>query len=81
MVGRARAFSYHLDTPQFVRALFDIGSDEATLLELAACGHIDLYAEGKSWNAVLWLAMNVFQGSWTPAQLGAMKEDLPVNFL
>jgi hypothetical protein len=80
MVGRTRAVSYHLDTPQFVRALFDPRSDEATLLELAACGHIDIYAEGKSWNAVLWLAMNVFQGSWTPAQLGAMKEALPVNF-
>ena len=58
MVGRARVVSYHLDTPQFVRALFDSRSDEATLLELAACGHIDIYAEGKSWNAVLWLAMD-----------------------
>lgn len=80
MVSRPRATSYHLDTSQFVRALFDANSDEATLLELAACGHIDLYAEGKSWNAVLWLAMNVFKGSWTPAELGAMKAELPINF-
>lgn len=80
MVGRSRALAYQLDTAQMIRALFDADSDEATLLDLASCGEVDLYAEGKSWNAFLWLVLNTFQGVWTPAQLGEMKEDLPIIF-
>ena len=52
MVGRSRASSFTFDTPQLIRGLFDSTSDESTLLELCACGYIDIYAEGKSWNAV-----------------------------
>ena len=81
MVGRPRATSYHFDTSQLIRGLFDADSDESTLLELSACGYIDIYAKGKSWNAVLWLAMNTFKGTWAPVELGAMKEKIPVQFL
>ena len=81
MVGRSRASSFTFDTHQLIRGLFDSNSDESTLLELCTCGYIDIYAEGKSWNAVLWLAMNTFKGSWTPAELGVMKGNLPVEFI
>ena len=80
MVGKSRAVAYQISTEQMIRALFDKESDEATLLDLAACGEIDLFAEGKTWNAFLWLMLNTFQGVWTPEQLGEMKDSLPIKF-
>ena len=80
MVGKSRAVAYKINTEQLIRALFEATSDEATLLNLAACGEIDLVAEGKSWNAFLWLMLNTFQGGWTPLQLGEMKDSLPIKF-
>lgn len=80
MVGKSRVIAYKIDTEQMIRALFNAESDEATLLELAACGEIDLFADGKTWNAFLWLMLNTFQGVWTPVQLGEMKESLPIKF-
>ncbi|MBT3772335.1 MAG: hypothetical protein HOE92_00110 [Euryarchaeota archaeon] len=80
MVGKSRAVAYKINTEQLIRALFEATSDEATLLNLAACGEIDLVAEGKSWNAFLWLMLNTFQGVWTPLQLGEMKDSLPIKF-
>jgi hypothetical protein len=80
LVGKSRAVAYKINTEQLIRALFEATSDEATLLNLAACGEIDLVAEGKSWNAFLWLMLNTFQGVWTPLQLGEMKDSLPIKF-
>lgn len=80
LVSKSRAVAYKINTEQLIRALFEATSDEATLLNLAACGEIDLVAEGKSWNAFLWLMLNTFQGVWTPLQLGEMKDSLPIKF-
>jgi hypothetical protein len=81
MKGQAPA--YWVNAGQLVRGLFDEGSDEQTLLQLAACNVVELHATSKTWNNLLWLVMNS-QGkgdsSISGQQLGELRASLPISF-
>tara|TARA_B100000575_G_scaffold173402_1_gene138932 strand:+ start:449 stop:676 length:228 start_codon:yes stop_codon:yes gene_type:complete len=69
-------------TKQLIRAMFDGETDEAKLLIAAATGEVELFAENKSWNAVLWLIMNVVKEDGKPiysgSELGTLRSSLPI---
>jgi hypothetical protein len=74
-----------LDTKSLVRGVFDASSNEALLIDAAACGKVELFAHSKSWNAVLWLVMSTLKDeSGTPVysgeKLGVLRESLPIVF-
>ena len=80
-----RPTSIEIGAEQLVRGIFDSTSDEAALLELAALNKVELHANGIVWNGFLWLMMNWMKGVdgraiYSGAELGAMKERLPVIF-
>ena len=52
-----RPSGYLLTTEQLIRGMFDDATDEAKLLIAATAGEVELFAENKSWNAVLWLSL------------------------
>ena len=56
-----RPSGYMFTTKQLIRAMFDDSTDEAKVLIVAAAGEVELFAENRSWNAVLWLIMNVLK--------------------
>ena len=77
-----RPSGYMFTTQQLIRALFDESTDEAKLLIAANAGEIELFAENKSWNAVLWLIMNVLKEDgkhiYTGNELGELRSSLPI---
>ena len=77
-----RPSGYMFTTQQLIRALFDESTDEAKLLIAATAGEIELFAENKSWNAVLWLIMNVLKQDgkhiYTGNELGELRSSLPI---
>ena len=77
-----RPSGYMFTTKQLIRAMFDGETDEAKLLIAAATGEVELFAENKSWNAVLWLIMNVIKEDGKPiysgSELGALRSSLPI---
>ena len=48
----------------------------------ATAGEVELFAENKSWNAVLWLIMNVLKEDGKPIytgnELGDLRSSLPI---
>ena len=60
----------------------DDSTDEFQLLIAAAAGEIELFAKNKSWNAVLWLIMNVLKEDGKPIysgnELGDLRSSLPI---
>jgi len=52
------------------------------LLIAATAGEVELFAENKSWNAVLWLIMNVLKEDGKPIysgnELGSLRSSLPI---
>jgi len=79
-----RPDGYVFGTGDLVHALFDAESDQAKLLELAACNGVELRAESSSWNAVLWLIMNTLKADGSPVyigeELGRLRASLPIDF-
>ena len=77
-----RPSGYMFTTQQLIRALFDESTDEAKLLIAATAGEIELFAENKSWNAVLWLIMNVLKEDGKPIYTGneliELRSSLPI---
>ena len=77
-----RPSGYMFTTQHLIRALFDESTDEAKLLIAATAGEIELFAENKSWNAVLWLIMNVLKEDgkhiYTGNELGELRSSLPI---
>ncbi len=77
-----RPSGYMFTTKQLIRAMFDGETDEAKLLIAAATGEVELFAENKSWNAVLWLIMNVVKEDGKPiysgSELGTLRSSLPI---
>ena len=77
-----RPSGYMFTTKQLIRALFDGSTDEAKLLIAATAGEVELFAENKSWNAVLWLIMNVLKEDGRPIytgnELGELRSSLPI---
>lgn len=65
-----------------IRALFDENTSEGQLLNAAAAGYIEVFANSKSWNAVLWLIMNTLKLEGKPVysgdELGRLKHSLPI---
>jgi hypothetical protein len=77
--------TWEFTAENLVRAIFDSTSDEAKLLELSALNKVELHASGMVWNKFLWLMMNVMKDAsgstlFTGAQLGDMKNSLPIIF-
>jgi hypothetical protein len=77
--------TWEFTAEHLVRAIFDSTSDEAKLLELSALNIVELHASGMVWNKFLWLMMNVMKDAsgssiFTGAQLGSMKNSIPVIF-
>lgn len=77
--------TYEFESEHLIRALFDADSDEAVLLELAAMNKVELHASGTVWNTFLWLMMNTMKDAngstlYSGAELGKMKNDLPIKF-
>ena len=73
------------DTKSLVRGVFDANSDEALLIEAAACGKVELFSYSKSWNAVLWLVMSTLKDNagnpvYSGEKLGVLRESLPIVF-
>jgi hypothetical protein len=67
-----------------VRGLFEDGSDELILLNLAACNAIELHADKTLWNSFLWLLVNNLKRDGKPIitgkELGELRARLPVVF-
>ncbi len=82
MKGQAPAYWVKANT--LVRGLFDVESDEHTLLQLAACNTIELHATKKTWNTILWLLVNNLKKDGVPMlsgkELGELRARLPVDF-
>ena len=77
-----RPSGYMFTTKQLIRAMFDDSTDEAKLLIAAAAGEVELFAENRSLNAVLWLIMNVLKEDGRPIytgnELGELRSSLPI---
>lgn len=77
-----RPSGYLLSTRDLVHAIFDSDSDAGKLLVKATMGEIELFAAGKSWNAILWLITNTVKSDGAPIysgkQLGELKSCLPI---
>ena len=77
-----RPSGYMFTTKQLIRAMFDDSTDEAKLLIAATAGEVELFAENRSWNAVLWLIMNVLKEDGRPIytgnELGEHRSRLPI---
>ena len=77
-----RPSGYMFTTKQLSRAMFDDSTDEAKLLIAATAGEVELFAENRSWNAVLWLIMNVLKEDGRPIytgnELGELRSSLPI---
>ena len=77
-----RPSGYLLTTEQLIRGMFDDETDEAKLLIAATAGEVELFAENKSWNAVLWLIMNILKEDgkpiYTGTELGELRSSLPI---
>ena len=77
--------TWEFTAEHLVRAIFDSTSDEAKLLELSALNKVELHASGMVWNKFLWLMINFMKDAsgssvFTGAQLGRMKNSIPVIF-
>ncbi len=79
-----RPEGYIFSTKDLVHALFDGESNQAIMLDLAACNAVELRAEKSSWNAVLWLIMNTLKVDGSPIyvgeELGRLRASLPIEF-
>ena len=80
-----RTPSYHFSVQDIVVGLFNADSEQAKALELSAINKIELHADGRAWNAILWLLVNTLKEndgtpSFSGGQLGEMKELLPIVF-
>ena len=77
-----RPSGYKLSTADLVHAIFDSKSDAGKLLVKATMGEIELFADAKSWNAILWLIANTLKVDGVPvysgAELGELKSSLPI---
>ena len=77
-----RPSGYLLTTEQLIRGMFDDATDEAKLLIAATAGEVELFGENKSWNAVLWLIMNILKEDGKPIytgdELGKLRSCLPI---
>ena len=77
-----RPSGYLLTTEQLIRGMFDDATDEAKLLIAATAGEVELFVENKSWNAVLWLIMNILKEDgkpiYTGTELGELRSSLPI---
>jgi hypothetical protein len=51
-------------------------------MNAAASGYIEIFANAKSWNAILWLIMNTLVENGSPVysgdELGELKRSLPI---
>ncbi len=77
-----RPNGYLFETDNLIRALFDENTAEGQLLDAANAGYIEIFAKGKSWNAILWLIMNTLVENGSPIyngdELGKLKKSLPI---
>jgi hypothetical protein len=77
-----RPSGYLLSTSDLVHAIFDSNSDAGILLVKATLGEVELFADPKSWNAILWLITNTLKEGGSPiysgSQLGELKSSLPI---
>ena len=77
-----RPSGYKLSTTDLEHAIFDSKSDAGKLLVKATMGEIELFADAKSWNAILWLISNTLKVDGAPvysgAELGELKSSLPI---
>ena len=73
---------YEFNARNLVRALFSENTDEGKLLEAAACGHVEIFAQATSWNGVLWLIMHTLKQDGKPVytgeELGELRQSLPI---
>ena len=81
---KGQAPSYWITADNLVRGLFDETSDAHTLLKLASCNVIELHADNKTWNSILWLLVNHLKRDGMPIltgkDLGALRSRLPIVF-
>ena len=77
-----RPNGYLFETNNLIRALFDENTAEGQLMNAAAAGYIEIFANAKSWNAILWLIMNTLVENGSPVysgdELGQLKKSLPI---
>ncbi|MEK9698249.1 MAG: hypothetical protein VW270_20945 [Candidatus Poseidoniales archaeon] len=77
-----RPKGYELSAKGLICALCDSTTDEHKILMAAANGSIELFAKKNAWNAFLWLMMNTLKvdgkAVYSPHELGALKESLPI---
>lgn len=77
-----RPRGYLFETNNLIRALFDENTAEGQLMNAAAAGYIEIFANAKSWNAILWLIMNTLVDDGSPVysgdELGELKRSLPI---
>ena len=77
-----RPNGYLFETNNLIRALFDENTAEGQLMNAAAAGYIEIFANAKSWNAILWLIMNTLVENGSPIyscdELGQLKKSLPI---
>ncbi len=77
-----RPSGYMLSTSDLVHAIFDSDSSAGMLLVKATLGEVELFANPKSWNAILWLITNTIKSGGSPVysgvQMGELKSSLPI---
>jgi hypothetical protein len=78
---KGRATGYTVDAATIVRGLLDGGSNARILLDLAASNHIELHADGNTWNNILWLISSTLgSGGYSGEEFAELRDDLPVVF-
>ena len=75
--------AYSVNAPTLFRGLMDGGSNARILLDLAAANEIELHAEAKDWNGLLWListALKESGGAYSGDDYASLRNNLPVTF-
>tara|TARA_X000001036_G_scaffold423758_1_gene448070 strand:+ start:8103 stop:8354 length:252 start_codon:yes stop_codon:yes gene_type:complete len=74
----------YVDGSTVLRGLVIEGSDEETLLHLAACNQVELISKGREWNTVLLGLMEMVRASGAEPfggeSLQQLRKSLPVDF-
>ena len=82
MKGQPRVV--HVNGRTVLRGLLIEGSEEETLLHLAACNQVELISKGRDWNTVLIGLMELARVSQTEPlggeKLQQLRRALPVDF-
>ncbi|MBN17579.1 MAG: hypothetical protein CMB37_05425 [Euryarchaeota archaeon] len=80
---KGQAPTYTVDAATLFRGLMDGGSNARILLDLAAANEIELHAQAKDWNGLLWLISTALKENgeaYSGEEYASLRNRLPVVF-